>query len=373
MPLLERSLRRLDRWLLGEFRTSTGSVACARVLIAAYVLLIGAHEFSCVSNVPAAFFYPPFGPFTLLPTFPPEWVMQLARYVLVTAALCLLVDVRPLRAGAAASLMLLFSHGAAYCVGKTTHNILYVLAPWVIGIAAEGPRRNRSWPIAAFALVLTFLMLTAALPKIAFGWLHPGSSAVYGYALEAQVLRAPMLRGLPSGVMWELLDWATVAFESAFALCMWRAPWFRAACAVAIIFHASVFFMLDISFASNIVAYAVFFDWSALARTPALAAVISRPPRFSSKAQLGMCAAVAAVIVAVCREAPLNEALHAAGVADHIPIFATSGDILLTCVAAIAAVGYLGRAMYLQKRRLDVRMLASGSSSVSSADASTER
>jgi hypothetical protein len=349
------------------------SVACARVLVAAYVLLIGAHDFSWVSKLPAAFFYPPGGPFALLQAFPPQWALQLVRYVLVAAALCLLFGVRPLLAGASTSLMLLFSYGAAYCAGKTTHNILFVLAPWVIGAAAEGRKRNRSWPIAVFALVLTFLMLTAALPKLAFGWLNPRSAAVYGYALEAQVLRAPLLRGLPPSALWELLDWATVAFESAFAFCSWRARWFRATCAVAIVFHATVFFMLDISFASNIVAYCVFFDWRAFARAPLVTAATSRLPQLPANVRFWGCAAVAAVYVFSFREAPLNELLHVAGVADHIPVFATAGDILLTCCAALAAIGYLGWAAYPHKARSAARVSASSQSAVSNANVSVER
>lgn len=339
MQAIDRTLGALDRWLVLGFATSRTGLALSRVVFAAYLLLIGAHDFTWVSSVPDALFHPPPGPLWLFSGFPSAWLLVAARSALVAASFCLLFGVRTLPAGMIATGSLLFLYGAAYCTGKITHNVLFVVAPLFLGLTGGGAQKPRYWSLSLFAFLLAFMMLTAGIPKLAFGWLSLDSSAVRSYALEARKLRAPVLGELPFAVPWETLDWATIALECSFIACVWQARWFRVACAFAILFHAAVLAMLDISFATNVIAYALFYDWTPVAaRTHRLRRWLGD---ITSRLRWWHCLGLAGIYVLAFREAPLNELLHGLGLADRVAIFATAGDIVLTCVAAVLALGFL--------------------------------
>ncbi|MEN9578965.1 MAG: hypothetical protein RJA70_1974 [Pseudomonadota bacterium] len=354
MRFIERNLKHFERWLLIEYRTPRSSIEFCRVLFALYFLAVGAHDFSWVGELPDELYYPPPGVMSAFSEFPSSGFMVGIRVAMVASAILMLFGVHTAWASLGLGLGLMLSYGAAYSVGKVTHNILYVVAPIFMALIPWGPSakktpwRPRFWPLSVFAALFAYLMLTAAVPKLLFGWLSTDSSAVYAYAVEAQLLRDPVApRWLTRAIPWELVDWATIVFEFALLACLPRASAFRAICAVSAVFHLMVFLLLDISFATNLVAYALFFDWSRPLMRLQGAELWGAVRRARLTFRWWYAPLAAALYVLLFPEAPLNMLLHALGVRDRVPLFATAADLLLIVTGGLAGAAYLGYRGYV--------------------------
>jgi hypothetical protein len=62
----------------------------------------------------------------------------------------------------------------------------------------------------------------------------------------------------------KLLDYGTLILESAFIVAIFSKRYFRLACAFACLFHLGIQLTMEISFTTNIIAYALFVNWSYL-------------------------------------------------------------------------------------------------------------
>jgi uncharacterized membrane protein YphA (DoxX/SURF4 family) len=127
---------------------------------------------------------------------------------------------------------------------------------------------TESWPVALAALLLGFLMLTSALPKVASGWLDPSTLAVRAHVMHYHFV-APhdgLLSTLPlqftNDLFWKPFDYLTVFFEAGFVIAIASPRWTRLFCAAAVVFHFGIFLVFGIDFTGSVVAYAIFFEWS---------------------------------------------------------------------------------------------------------------
>jgi hypothetical protein len=135
----------------------------------------------------------------------------------------------------------------------------------------------------AFMIGLAFL--TAGTAKVFAGWLDLHTHAARGYYLRGYVVGdkdeflAPLfLRVHDIGVLWEALDWFTVALECGLivAVLWWRT--FRIGVAFAALFHLGVLLVMNIQFSANIVAYGAFVRWNLIAPTTSRSAIpLSQP------------------------------------------------------------------------------------------------
>jgi predicted DCC family thiol-disulfide oxidoreductase YuxK len=125
-----------------------------------------------------------------------------------------------------------------------------------------------AWPLALLALLVGFAMFSAGLPKAMGGWLDPATQSAQAQLLRNyHVLERPTWLGrlaldhVPL-IGWEVLDWATVVLELAFLPAAFSRRAMVAAGGIAAFLHAAIYFTMEIAFFGNLVAYAMFVDWS---------------------------------------------------------------------------------------------------------------
>jgi predicted DCC family thiol-disulfide oxidoreductase YuxK len=71
---------------------------------------------------------------------------------------------------------------------------------------------------------------------------------------------------ITSPVFWKFIDWSTVTLEGAFLFAMFWLPAMRFVCALACLFHAFIYYSMDILFFANLAAYASLVDFRLLLR-----------------------------------------------------------------------------------------------------------
>ncbi len=167
---------------------------------------------------------------------------------------------------------LLFGNAWAYSFGKIDHDILLViLPPFLLAAGWDGKRPARAWPMALFALTIAVAMFTAAFQKAMSGWLDPTVSAVFGHTLRNAIadhrdspVRHLAMQMLPYAA-WKIADYSTLLFEAGFLVAIFRRTAFLAVCAVACLFHFGVAMLMQITFLTNVIAYAAFVEWDRVA------------------------------------------------------------------------------------------------------------
>ena len=267
------------------YRASARSLAILRVLFGAALLGLLLPRYQWIAGFPDEFFTPPPGPASLFGGFPTRAFFVGVDTVLITATVFLIAGRHVTVASIAITGALLTGNTWAYSFGKIDHDILLVLLPAFMAAAGwQGTGPTRARPMASYTLVVALAMATGAWQKLASGWLDPSASAVLGHSAafsgssNGWLWRAA-LEYLPLGG-WKLLDYTTLAFESAFILVVFRATAFRALCGLGCLFHVVVGHMMRITFVSNLPAYAAFVDWEDLAVCGGVLAPIERLQRW---------------------------------------------------------------------------------------------
>ncbi|SIS09860.1 hypothetical protein [Microbacterium sp. RURRCA19A] len=269
----ERVAALLDRVVVGYAPTAR-PFAVVRIVFAIKVMLFSG-DLLWIGQVPAQFFVPPPGPFSLITEQPSVEALVALTVVRTVVAVWLLVGWKTLWASAATTLILLVAAGLSYSFGKVDHFILFDLAPLAFGLAGWGAawsldarRREhttRGYPMFLFATVVGFAMLTAALPKIRAGWLDPSREATRYFVARDEV--AGPLPGpwgefaltIDVALFWKLLDWATIFAEGWLIFVILLPRVFRLGLALVVLFHIGVFVLMGIDFFDNLYAYAGFF------------------------------------------------------------------------------------------------------------------
>lgn len=317
------SAKSFDSWLdRGDY--SFADISIFRII---YALVTAAFmpSYSWIARFDDAFFRPPPGPFALLDSFPSALVLNALDGLIVVAVFFVLVGLFTRTSSIVLALLLLTGEGLAYSFGKIDHSILFVLAPIFMASAGWGNRfsldaarkadkstgKARQWILRTFALVVGVAFATGAVPKILGGWLDWSTQATYAYQIQ-RVLRgrsewlATPLSTLDVPVVWEMLDWATIALELGLVLLVVTWPTWRFGLAMATFFHLGVLLSLNIDFWMNVVAYGAFVKWSAIP-TPRIGSALAR---FSRRKKALICAAIVWVGIGAILsrgETPLTE------------------------------------------------------------------
>lgn len=276
--------RRLDHWIFESYAVTPRSLGIARIVVASYLVLYRASDLRWMTSLPDAFFRPPVGPLRLAGGIPSSGELTGLSLALAVAMVALLVGYHTRVASCLTGLLLFTVDGLTYSFGHVHHSGTYLAAVLVVMAASnwggaysvDALRRHTdlhspAWPMALAAMLLGFLMLTAALPKIASGWLDPSTLAVRSHVVHYYFVapRDGLLGTLPlrtaSMLMWKPLDYLTVFFEVGFAVAILSPRWMRLFCAVAVLFHFAIFLAFGIDFTASVVAYAIFFEWSTIA------------------------------------------------------------------------------------------------------------
>ena len=208
------------------------------------------------------------------PSYELLWILSVALVVLY---LLLLFGFFVPTVSVLISLLLIAGSSLQFSFGKIDHNVLFVLVPLAMARSGWGNRYtlarasevpNRSGPcLGVFAIVVGFAMFTAGFQKLTTGWLDIRTQASYGqliysfYSDTRDVLLAPVALHVRSPVLWEGLDYLTVAFEVLFIVAVIRRWLFRAWIGLALVFHIGTLLILNIGFAWNFLAYLLFVEW----------------------------------------------------------------------------------------------------------------
>lgn len=276
----------VDHFIFAEYETTNSSLGIYRILFAACILFVYLPEHLWISGFPNSFFTPPPGPTAIFFTgFPGLWFFRLLNGLEVVAATLLIFGCRTRLASLSLGIMLFVGNCWAFSFGKINHDILMILVPLVMAFSTwrdaysvdakqRGPSeaQGSAWPVALIALLTAFGMMSAAVPKVASGWLNPHSHAVLGrmllniFVIGRSNWIATILLRIHSGLFWEFLDYATVAVEASFLFLVVRRKWFRIVCAAACFFHLGIALSMNIAYWPNLLAYGAFVDWSILER-----------------------------------------------------------------------------------------------------------
>ncbi|MDQ4054433.1 MAG: hypothetical protein M3237_17265 [Actinomycetota bacterium] len=268
-----------DTWVAsGDF--THADLARYRVVYAVFAL-VTLPALAPLAELPSSFVNPPLGPFRVLSSFPPSWLLWTIEVGLAVGLGALLVGWRVRTAAVLVCVLYLLGYGLLFSVGKTDHRILFLVLPLVLAFTGWGDARDettrpRQWPMRFLALVVGVQFATSAAMKALSGWLDPATHASQGHFIRQYVANdrqewlATPFTGVHYGFFWEAVDWATVLLEGAVILAVlnWRV--FRIVLANLTLFHLGILLMMNIPFSPNLVVYGAFVSWGALSVWPAL-------------------------------------------------------------------------------------------------------
>lgn len=270
--------RQFDAWLTDSPVTGR-DMSLFRIVYSFFVLLT-MYRADYAAYLPPATFDPPVGPFALLDGPP-----SVAVIWLIQAALCVFLATLAIGWGTqlsavAVGVLQILLYGVGYSFGKIDHTIflpfvalLLAFSAWGSSFSVDSQRDNadlsgNSWVPRCLAVALGVGMLTAGLSKVHGGWLDWSSQATYGYAIMREdVLNTPLDGSaawslIDHPVLWELMDYATIAMECGVILAALSWRLFYVALAGLSVFHVLARVVLGILFPYNLMVYAAFVPWS---------------------------------------------------------------------------------------------------------------
>lgn len=261
---------RFGRFVDHDYACDVRALGAFRICFGLFALWLGPPPIRGLAGLPDAAYSPPPGLSQLWGGWPPGEVLFALDLAWIAFALAMTLGWRARISSAALSIVTIVSSSILFSTGKIDHTILTALLPLLGGLAGWGeslsldaeqrgphaaPRpRSHSWPLATLASLLAVGFFTAAMPKIAGGWLDPGTQAAERYFREDLLLRdrtdllAAFAARLDSALAWELLDIGTVAFELGIAVAVLSTLWFRRGLMIAVGFHIGVLMVMNISF-----------------------------------------------------------------------------------------------------------------------------
>ncbi len=277
-------MKLLNDFLATEYSYTTADLGIYRVLYCLVVLLTLPFA-TWLVHLPPFMFSAPLSPAALLTEFPPATVYFTLNIVTAMSALLLLFGIYPTSASLILSISMLSTRAFAYSSGKINHDILICVIPAVLAFSRWGEwpcnlcqrdknHENRvdadGFPVAILAFLTAFWMATGGWAKLITDWGNPAYSAIYDYLFEIihvlgrSTISAELAITFFPVWLWEVLDWATVLFELAGILLVWKRQLFRKWLFVACFFHFGIDLIMSIPFYSAPLAYGVFLPWNRL-------------------------------------------------------------------------------------------------------------
>lgn len=273
---------RTDRWLHEAFPVDAAGLALLRIFVAGAILLLFVPQPGFLAGLPDSLVVGPPGPLRWLGGTPSAGALTALQVAFVVAAFAMLVGWRTPWASAAVGVLGMTLNGLTFTLGKIDHSFLIWLVPLVMAASGWGSRlsldrRRGSGPVvsavptALLAVCLGLTFFTGMAPKLLSGWLEPSSQAVryqtfrYFFGDPTVAPLAEVAVSTTSPALWELLDWATIVLEGGFLVVLLFPVLFRLWLGLAATFHLGVYLVIGIPFVDNLLLYAVFLPWGALA------------------------------------------------------------------------------------------------------------
>lgn len=274
---------KFTRWIFDSYHVNTRGLALFRIFSALFILffLMPSREMiQFLASSPKDFFVPPPGPMMLFNGFPSIVVFNVLYGLLVIFLIGVLLGAFTKTSSILTGVTLFAIKGFFYSVGKVDHDFLIIVTPILMAFSGWGKaysldfrfgkndKISYSWTLSLLALCIGFMMFTAGFTKLLGGWLDTGSQATVGHFFNQyfmkgrQDLMASYVMEINNNIHWEILDYATVIFETGFLVAIIHPLTTRLFICFSIFFHFSIMMVLNISFLSNFIAYAAFFDWA---------------------------------------------------------------------------------------------------------------
>lgn len=279
-------IEKIDRWIFQGYASVVGGLPLYRIFFACFLIIFYLPRNSQVWTLPQSFFEPRLSPALLFPGFPPQWFFLGTDYLLELGAFCLLFGCRTRFFSLLLAGLIVLVNSFQYATGKVAHDILVPATLFCLAWSDWGrhyssdarrlPSVSRSsapvWPLTLLMLTIGLCMLTAAISKAKSGWLDPSIECCRGQmllnyvGLERPKVLADYMLTINTPVFWKFLDFSTVILEGGFIIAMFWLPIMRFATATACVFHAFIYFSMDIFFIANPAAYASLVDFRFLLR-----------------------------------------------------------------------------------------------------------
>lgn len=281
-------IERVDAWSRrGDFTVE--DLARYRIIYGLLALL-SLRGYGNIASQPSAQFDPPPGPIMLFPSIPPRFALEALEVVAAVLVVFLIMGFRTRTTSVLLALALMTGAGLSFSFGKIDHGIFVLLLPAVMAFSGWGgamsvdahlkaragrpPIEASQWAVRLFAFMIGLAFFTAGSAKVRAGWLDLHTHAARGHFLQGYVtydrtdyLAPFVLRVHDIGILWEALDWFTVALECGLIVTVlwWRT--FRIGIAFATLFHLGVLLMMNIQFSVNAIAYGAFVRWNLIRPT----------------------------------------------------------------------------------------------------------
>lgn len=278
---MNRLAPRFDSWVrTGPF--TARDLGITRIVYAAATLVIMPRA-DATSVLPAVGWNPPPGPFRLIDSPPPHVLLLGVEVVLALSLAALLIGWHTTAASVWTAVAYLVADGTTNGYGTIHHFVMLAVVPltlcWTrwgralsfdaVRAGADAPEDDvPQWPLRLLALCVGVGFATAAIPKIAAGWLDPSTQAAQGHFFVTFLVEdrrswlAPFMIDVQTPLLWEALDWATVALELSVILSVLSWTWFRRVLVVLVGFHVAVLLVMNIAFGANVITYVAFVGWS---------------------------------------------------------------------------------------------------------------
>ena len=346
----------LDHLIYDEYRLPEGAVSLFRIVYSSFVLfVIGVPQFRWISDSPDYFFEPPtLSLAALFPSFPDYTFLLALDIVLVTLFVLLLFGLYTRVVTVALGLVMVVGYSFYYSFGKINHDaLLMIYVPFAMVFSnwgghfsidnqrSGGTKANeeKHWPIFLLAILLSFGMFSAGVPKLLNGWLDPTTQAVKNIVITYHYFNnfperflQPYLIGYDNTLLWEAMDYTAVIFEICFLFAVVRRKWFSAFVVIAIAFHAMNLLIFSISFVNNLTLYLLFINWDDI-----LAKFVTlQLDRFVKLSFL--LSVLVVVLIGYLMNFPINFIALANIVGVH---FLTSSLIICALAAVLFSVNYL--------------------------------
>jgi hypothetical protein len=275
----------ITRFVSHEYSTDLHTLGLYRIFYALFALGYVLPDYLWISGFPVSFLNPPMGIASFFTGFPPQIFFQGLNIALISCATLMLFGRWTTQVSILFSLLLFVGNSWSYSFGKINHDILFVLTPVLMALAGWGGAYSideklgkgvsvRPWAISLLGLIVALAMFTAAVSKILGDWLNTETHSTLAhlirnrYGAGREALLTDVALAIRSNVFWELLDFSTIMIEAAFLASVLNRKAFRITCALACFFHLGIALVMQITFTSNLVAYAAFFPWSSVMRLP---------------------------------------------------------------------------------------------------------
>jgi uncharacterized membrane protein YphA (DoxX/SURF4 family) len=279
-------LERVDAWCRrGDFTVE--DLARYRIIYG-LIALLGLSGYGGLVEQPEGQFDPPPGPIMLFDSIPPRMALEALEFASAVLVVFLIMGFKTKAASLLLAAAMMTGTGLWYSFGKIDHNIFVLLVPAAMAFSGWGgamsvdahlaarsgrPRIEASqWAVRLLAFMIGLAFLTAGIAKVRGGWLDIHTNAARGHFVHGYVsdgkhdYLAPLLIRIHDiGILWEAIDWFTVALECGLvvAVLWWRM--FRIGIAFAALFHLGILLMMNIQFSANVIAYGAFMRWNLIA------------------------------------------------------------------------------------------------------------